>query len=227
MGTQSANRRGKPARRDIDHLRPVILQQVTPRVSKPAREAPPNVSEAVSPTPQRDRDDPSPAPSERVVAPSLPSPAVSAEAIRVPAPAPADRPPLTTTPPPAPAERPVSVAPPATSAPPPAPVAPRFARGPEPPSAPTPHPRHMGQKTPTPPSELTGLLDALRELFAQDRATGSRADAARCGLCYLTFPRDELVYVEDAGYYACRACAEATSNQRIMMLHRQRKLGAP
>ncbi len=84
-------------------------------------------------------------------------------------------------------------------------------------------PRHISQHTPTPPSELTEFLQSLRELFVADRANGSRSDATRCGICYLTFARDELTYREEDGCYLCARCAAALGHQHIPMLRRQRR----
>lgn len=157
-------------------------------------------------------------PAARLDAPPVVKPVVPpAGPALVPPPAPAGRP----APEPAASWPPASVAARAAQraeSPPPAAVAP-------PPASP--HPRHTGQHVPTPPSELTPLLESLRDLFVQDRANGARADATRCGICYLTFPRDELTYFEQAGYYACRACAAATAAHQLTMVRRQRKQGTP
>lgn len=83
--------------------------------------------------------------------------------------------------------------------------------------------RHGGQRTPTPPSELTAMLDSLREMFVRDRANGSRGDAARCGVCYLTYSQAELTFREDDGLYLCRDCSNALGNQHLPMLRRQRR----
>ncbi len=83
--------------------------------------------------------------------------------------------------------------------------------------------KHVTQRAPTPPGELSEMFATLRDLFVQDRANASRPDAARCGICYLTFPRDHLVYREAEGYYACPECARALNGARLPMLRRQRK----
>jgi hypothetical protein len=83
--------------------------------------------------------------------------------------------------------------------------------------------RHITQQTPTPPGELSEMFATMRALFVQDRANGSRTDAARCGVCYLTFPRDELVYREAEGFYACPACEQALRNGTLPMIRRQRR----
>lgn len=83
--------------------------------------------------------------------------------------------------------------------------------------------RHGGQKTPTPPSELTPMFTELRELFMRDRAFASRQDTARCGICYLTFARDQLVLRETDGFYACPTCEASLGHQQLPMLRRQRK----
>jgi hypothetical protein len=82
--------------------------------------------------------------------------------------------------------------------------------------------RYTAQRTPTPPNELTGLLDSLRELFVRDRNFASRPDAGRCGICYLAFPVSELEYREEDGFYICSSCGAALGMQHIPMLHRQR-----
>ena len=83
--------------------------------------------------------------------------------------------------------------------------------------------KHISQRTPTPPSELSEMFDTMRALFVQDRTNGSRADAARCGICYLTFSRDQLVYRETEGFYACPECQTALNNGSLPMLRKQRR----
>lgn len=83
--------------------------------------------------------------------------------------------------------------------------------------------RHTTQRTPTPQGELSDLFESLRELFVRDRANGARGDAQRCGICYLTFPREQLRYREEEGFYACLDCETVITTQRIVMLRRQRK----
>jgi hypothetical protein len=83
--------------------------------------------------------------------------------------------------------------------------------------------KHITQHTPTPPSELSDMFETLRALFVRDRANGARPDAARCGICYLTFARDELTYHEEAGFYACPDCQAALHARNIPMLRRQRR----
>jgi hypothetical protein len=84
-------------------------------------------------------------------------------------------------------------------------------------------PKHVTQRTPTPPSELSDMFATLRDLFVHDRANAARADAARCGICYLTFPREQLVYREAEGYYACQECVAGMNGTHLPMLRRQRK----
>ena len=83
--------------------------------------------------------------------------------------------------------------------------------------------KHISQRTPTPPGELTEMFATMRALFVHDRTNGSRADAARCGVCYLTFPRDQLIYREVEGFYACPECQTALSNGSLPMLRKQRR----
>ena len=86
------------------------------------------------------------------------------------------------------------------------------------------HPtKHISQRTPTPPSELSEMFATMRALFVQDRTNGSRTDAARCGVCYLTFARDQLVYREEEGFYACPDCQTALNNGTLPMLRKQRR----
>ena len=90
--------------------------------------------------------------------------------------------------------------------------------------------RHTAQNTPTPRGDLTYMLDTLRQLFVHDRMVGARPDATRCGICYLMFTPDEVVYREDEGFYACVNCAGALGPQRLPMLRRQKRsapLAAP
>ena len=67
------------------------------------------------------------------------------------------------------------------------------------------------------------MFETLRALFVRDRANGARPDAARCGICYLTYTRDELIYHEEAGFYACTDCQHALETGAITMLRRQRR----
>jgi hypothetical protein len=83
--------------------------------------------------------------------------------------------------------------------------------------------KHTNQRTPTPPGELSEMFATLRALFVQDRANAARPDATRCGICYLTFPRDQLVYREAEGYYACPECLSGLNGTHLPMLRRQRK----
>lgn len=107
---------------------------------------------------------------------------------------------------------------------------PVFSENIAPPSAPRSHqangnpygPKHVTQRTPTPPSELSEMFATLRDLFVQDRANAARPDAARCGICYLTFPREQLVYREAEGYYACPECLAGMNGTHLPMLRRQR-----
>ncbi|MBA3825320.1 MAG: hypothetical protein H0X24_15655 [Ktedonobacterales bacterium] len=83
--------------------------------------------------------------------------------------------------------------------------------------------KHITQRTATPPGELSEMFETLRALFVRDRTNGSRPDAARCGICYLTFAREELTYHEEAGFYACPDCQQALQARGIAMLRRQRR----
>ncbi len=83
--------------------------------------------------------------------------------------------------------------------------------------------KHITQRTATPPSELSEMFETLRARFVRDRSNGARPDAARCGICYLTFAREELTYHEDAGFYACPDCDAALHARGIAMLRRQRR----
>jgi hypothetical protein len=69
-----------------------------------------------------------------------------------------------------------------------------------------------------------GLIDALHELFTQDRAVATQGGSSRCGLCYLHFPIAELVYRESEGFYVCQACERALGLARVNMVRRQQKL---
>jgi hypothetical protein len=95
-----------------------------------------------------------------------------------------------------------------------------------PPAAPVPEEEEM---PPSGPREdvrgaVGGLIDALHELFTQDRAVATQGGSSRCGLCYLHFPIGELVYRESEGFYVCQACERALGSARVNMVRRQQKL---
>ncbi len=69
-----------------------------------------------------------------------------------------------------------------------------------------------------------GLIDALHDVFTQDRAVATQGGSSRCGLCYLHFPIGELVYRESEGFYVCQACERALGSARVNMVRRQQKL---
>lgn len=69
--------------------------------------------------------------------------------------------------------------------------------------------------------EVGPLIDALHEMFAQDRTVASRGDSARCGICYLHFPLSALEYREAEGFYVCAGCQRALGRQQVMMIRRQ------
>jgi hypothetical protein len=68
------------------------------------------------------------------------------------------------------------------------------------------------------------LIDVLKELFQQDRATASTGGATRCGICYLHYSLGELTYREAEGFYVCPRCAQAVGAGRIPMVRRQKRL---
>jgi hypothetical protein len=67
------------------------------------------------------------------------------------------------------------------------------------------------------------LIDSLHEVFARDRAIASQSSVARCGVCYLHFPTEELIYREDDGFYVCESCAHALGLARVPMVRRQQR----
>lgn len=69
---------------------------------------------------------------------------------------------------------------------------------------------------------LGALIDSLHELFARDRAVASQA-GIRCGICYLHFPKEELEYRDEEGYYVCGNCKEALARERLNMVRRQHR----
>jgi hypothetical protein len=71
--------------------------------------------------------------------------------------------------------------------------------------------------------ELGPLIDALHELFVQDRTIASQGANARCGICYLHYPLIELEYREAEGFYVCPACKAALGGLRIPMVRRQQR----
>lgn len=68
-----------------------------------------------------------------------------------------------------------------------------------------------------------GLIDALHDLFVQDRAAASQGGASRCGICYFHFPLGELIYREEEGFYVCRGCERSLGNARVSMVRRQQR----
>jgi hypothetical protein len=71
--------------------------------------------------------------------------------------------------------------------------------------------------------ELGPLIDSLHELFARDRAIASQGSIARCGICYLHHPLDELEYREAEGFYVCQTCQGALGRTSINMIRRQQR----
>lgn len=72
--------------------------------------------------------------------------------------------------------------------------------------------------------EVGPLIDELRAVFQRDRSVASAMAAARCGVCYLHYPLDELEYREAEGFYACPTCARALGAQRLPMVRRQKRM---
>lgn len=71
--------------------------------------------------------------------------------------------------------------------------------------------------------DFEAMIASLHELFEQDRQVASQPDAARCGICYLYFPPDELHYREEEGFYICPGCERQLGKQQMPMLRRQQK----
>jgi len=71
--------------------------------------------------------------------------------------------------------------------------------------------------------DIGPLIDSLRALFARDRRIASQPNSARCGICYLYFSQDDLVYREEEGFYVCAGCARALGVTRLKMLRRQQR----
>ncbi len=67
------------------------------------------------------------------------------------------------------------------------------------------------------------MILSLRELFEHDRQIASQAEATRCGLCYLHFNAEELLYREE-GFYVCKNCERTLGRQAVPMLRKQQKL---
>lgn len=67
------------------------------------------------------------------------------------------------------------------------------------------------------------MIASLRELFARDRQIASQQDNKRCGICYLYFTANELVYREEEGFYVCSGCERALGKQTLHMIRRQQK----
>lgn len=67
------------------------------------------------------------------------------------------------------------------------------------------------------------LIDALHELFTQDRAVASQGGSARCGICYFHYRLSELIYREAEGFYVCQGCERALGVARISMVRRQQR----
>lgn len=71
--------------------------------------------------------------------------------------------------------------------------------------------------------EVGPLIDALHDLFAQDRTVASQGGTTRCGICYLHFPLAELEYREAEGYYVCSRCARSLGRTQLPMVRRQQR----
>ena len=67
------------------------------------------------------------------------------------------------------------------------------------------------------------LIDALHEVFVQDRAISSQGGSTRCGICYLHFAYSELEYRDPEGYYVCPNCKRALGPARLPMVRKQRR----
>lgn len=81
--------------------------------------------------------------------------------------------------------------------------------------------------TPRPRGDVRGdvgpLIDALHEVFVQDRAISSQGGSTRCGICYLHFSYTELEYRDAEGYYVCPSCKRALGTARLPMVRKQRR----
>lgn len=71
--------------------------------------------------------------------------------------------------------------------------------------------------------EVGSLIDSLRAVFEQDRATASSGGNARCGICYLHYPLTELDYRTAEGYYVCAPCAQRLGSSRLPMVRKQQR----
>ena len=71
--------------------------------------------------------------------------------------------------------------------------------------------------------QVGGLIDALHDLFVQDRAFASQMGSSRCGICFFHYPLGELVYREAEGFYVCQSCARALGANRVSMVRRQQR----
>jgi hypothetical protein len=71
--------------------------------------------------------------------------------------------------------------------------------------------------------DFEAMIASLHELFERDRQIASQPDSARCGICYLYFPLNELSYREDDGFYICTNCERQLGKQWLPMLRRQQK----
>jgi hypothetical protein len=71
--------------------------------------------------------------------------------------------------------------------------------------------------------EVGPLIDALHEVFVQDRTVSSQGGSTRCGICYLHFPYSELEYRDPEGYYVCPGCKRALGPARLPMVRKQRR----
>jgi len=67
------------------------------------------------------------------------------------------------------------------------------------------------------------MIASLHDLFTNDRQVASQGDGKRCGICYLHFPVNELVYREEEGFYVCVNCTRTMGKQTLPMLRRQQK----
>jgi hypothetical protein len=69
------------------------------------------------------------------------------------------------------------------------------------------------------------MIQSLHDLFEQDRQIASQTDSTRCGICYLHFSLNELMYRDQEGFYVCEGCERALGKHTLPMLRRQQKIG--
>ena len=67
------------------------------------------------------------------------------------------------------------------------------------------------------------MINSLRDLFAQDRQVASQQDSKRCGICYLHFNPNELLYREEEGFYVCSGCERSLGKYTLPMVRQQQK----